>query len=68
MVGLTVIVVKEQYQDSKRKKKSKALLWQKVKMLLDGYFTEKCLKTLTLHVNESVHTLNVSVFKYLAVK
>lgn len=26
MVGLTVIVVKEQYQDSKRKKKSKALL------------------------------------------
>lgn len=46
----TVIMVKEQYQASKRKKKSKALLWQKVRMPLNGYFTVKCLKILTLHV------------------
>lgn len=34
-------------------------------MLLDGYFTVKCLKTLLV---KSVHTVNVSVFKHLAVK
>lgn len=34
----------------KKEEKNLRHSWQKVKMLLDSYFTVKCLKTLTLHV------------------